>query len=65
MLPAGYIQVPRVLLHARVAKLRFGHAKPIGGECGMGDKFIWSCSFIEIIRNRMLRGWTDKLIRCG
>lgn len=65
VLSAGYIQVPRVLLHARVAKLWFGHAKPIRGECRMGNKFIWSCSFVEIIWNRMRQGRTDRSIHCG
>lgn len=39
--PACYVQVSRILFHACVAELRFGHTEPVGGELRVGNKFIW------------------------
>lgn len=50
MLSVSYIQVPRVLLHVFVAELWFGHAKPICGERGVGNKFIWLQPIVQITR---------------
>ena len=40
MLSTCDIQVSRILLHAFVTELRFGHTEPIPGERGVGNKFI-------------------------
>lgn len=42
VLSVSYIQVPRVLLHVHVTELWLGHTKPVCGERGVGDKFVWS-----------------------
>ena len=40
MLSTCDIQISRVLLHAFVTELWFGHTEPIPGERGVGNKFI-------------------------
>jgi hypothetical protein len=40
MLSTCDIQVSRILLHAFVTELWFGHTKPIPGERGVGNKFV-------------------------
>ena len=50
VLSVSYIQVSRVLLHVYVTELWLGHTKPICGERGVGDKFVWSQSLVETHR---------------